>query len=239
MEELIIFLIIAFFTSILAGAFGFGTAIILIPIASFFFEIKKAIAILTIMFISINLSQIWYFWRHVDWKLVSYMLVGAIPAVVIGAFLMIILPSELLKRVLGFVILFYIINEFFKIFKNVKLSKPMISVVSFFYGFFSGIVGTGDSIKSSLLIHLGYTKEKFIVIMGITALVMNIIKTLIFSKFSLISLTDIPLIIILVFIAIIGTYVGRLFLKKISPKLFRNAILGMLTIISFKLIIFP
>jgi hypothetical protein len=239
MIEYIVFLTIALIITIIAGALGFGAAIILIPISSFFIEIKKAIAILTIYFMAVNISQIYLFWKNIDWKLVGYILLGAIPAVIIGAFLMVISPSEIIKRILGVIIILYIINEIFQFFKKYKLRNLMISFVSMFYGFFAGIIGTGNTVKVALLTHMGITKERFIAIMATTAIFVNIIKTIIYSRSLLISSADIPLIVSLIIIGFIGAYIGKLLVKKISQKFFRYAILILLLVMALKLIIYP
>jgi hypothetical protein len=239
MIENIIFLVIALITTIITGALGFGTAIILIPVSSFFIEIKKAIAILTIYFMAVNISQIYLFWKNIDWKMVGYILLGAIPAVIIGASLMIISPSEIIKRILGVIIIFYIINEIFQLFKKYKLKKLMISFVSVFYGFFAGIIGTGNTVKAALLTHMEITKERFIAIMATTAIFINVIKTIIYSRSMLISSADIPLIVSLIIIGFVGVYIGKLLVKKISPKFFRYAILTLLFVMALKLIIYP
>lgn len=239
MVENILFLIIAFITTIISGMFGFGTAIILIPLASFFIEIKKAIAILTIYFMAVNISQIYLFWKNIDWKITGYILLGSVPAVIIGAYLMVIAPSEIIKRILGIIIILYVLNEIFQFFKKYKIKKWGISFVSIFYGFFAGIIGTGSAIKAALLTHMGLTKERFIALIAITAIFLNIIKTLIYSKSFLISSLDIPFIISLIIVGFIGIYIGKLFVKKMSPKFFRYGILTLLFIMALKLIIWP
>ncbi|MFH1320424.1 MAG: sulfite exporter TauE/SafE family protein [Bacteroidota bacterium] len=235
----IIFLAIVFISTIITGAFGFGSAIILIPVSSFFMDIKEAIAILTIYFMSVNINQIILFRKKIDWQLVGYILLGAIPAAIAGASLMVISPSDLLKRLLGIIIILYILNEIFQFLKKYKLKKFMISFVSIFYGFFAGIIGTGSGIKAAILTHMGITKEGFIAIMATTAIFVNTIKTIIYSRSSLVSAEDIPLMAALIAIGFTGSYIGKLLVKKISPVLFRYAILIILLFIGLKLIIFP
>jgi uncharacterized membrane protein YfcA len=113
MTNEIIFLILAFVVSIISATFGFGSAIILISFSSFLLPIKQAIAIVTIFFIAGNLSKIIIFRKYIDWKTTFLIWVGAVPMVFVGAYLMIIAPSEIIKKVLSITILFYVISDYF------------------------------------------------------------------------------------------------------------------------------
>ena len=234
----LIFLLLAFITSIISATLGFGSALILIPFSAFLLPIKKAIAIITIYFIALNLIKIVIFRKHIEWKIIYLIWLGAVPFVFIGAYLMVYAPSEMIKTILGIIILLYVINDYFKLTKKIKLSKFAIIGASGAYGLFSGIIGTGDAIKAALLTHLGLTKEKFIVTMSLSAILLNIIKATIYSKYNLISQSDIPLILGLIVCALTGSYIGKNFVKKIHPELFKKIILTILLIVSLKLLFF-
>lgn len=234
----ILFLMLAFIVSIISATFGFGSAIILIPFSSFLLPIKKAIAIVTIFFIAGNVSKIIIFRKDIDWKTTFLIWIGAIPLVFVGAYMMVYSPSEIIKKVLGIIVLMYVINDYFKLTKNIKLNKLAIIGVGSAYGFFAGIIGTGSAIKAALLNHLGLRKERFIATMATSAILLNIIKTTIYSKFDLITQTDIPLIFGLILCAFAGAYIGRNFVKKIHPDIFRKIILIILIIASLKLLLF-
>lgn len=234
----ILFLIIAFLGSILSITFGLGNAIIIIPFSSILLPIKKAIAIITFYFIAGNISKIYIFRKHIDWKITTLIWAGAIPMVFIGAYIMVIAPSDLIKKILGVIVLLYVINDYFNLTKYVKLNKIAIAGAGGAYGFFTGIIGTGSAIKAALLTHLGLRKQKFIAVMATSAILLNIIKTSIYSRFSLLSISDIPLIIALILCAFGGSYIGRNLVKKIHPEAFKKVILVILVIIAIKLLFF-
>lgn len=234
----IIFLALAFIVSVISATFGLGSALILIPFSTFLLPIKKAIAIVTIFFIAGNISKIILFRKHIEWKIILLIWAGAIPMVFLGAYLMVYAPSEIIEKVLGGIILLYVINDYFKLTKHVKLNKFAIACVGGAYGFFAGIIGTGGAIKAALLDHIGLRKERFIAVMATSAILMNLIKTMIYSQSSLIGTEDIPLIIGLIICAFSGAYVGRNLVKKLHPDTFKKIILLLLVIVSIKLLIF-
>ena len=93
--------------------------------------------------------------------------------VFIGAYLMVIAPSEKIKKVLGTIILLYVINDSFNLTKHIKLNKIAIIGAGGTYGFFTGIIGTGSAIKAALLTHMGLRKQKFIAVMATSAILLK------------------------------------------------------------------
>ncbi|MCK5039833.1 MAG: sulfite exporter TauE/SafE family protein [Candidatus Aenigmarchaeota archaeon] len=138
-----------------------------------------------------------FFRKHIDWKITFLIWAGAVPLVVIGSFLMVHAPGEIIKKLLGAIILLYIVNDHFKLTKHIKLNNYAITAAGGVYGSFAGIIGTGSAIKAALLNHLGLRKENFIATMSATAVLLNILKTVIYSKYSLISKEDTLLIVII------------------------------------------
>lgn len=234
----IAFLTLAFGASIVSATFGFGSAIILIPFSSFLLPIKKAIAIVTIYFIASNLSKIIIFRKHIRWKIIFLIWAGAVPMVFIGAYLMAVAPSAMIEKALGIIILLYVVNDYFGLTEDVELNRAAIAGTGGAYGFLTGIIGTGSAIKAALLTHLGIRKEKFIAVMATSAILLNVIKTAVYSKFSLVSQSDFILVAGLIFCAFGGAYVGRNLVKKLHPETFRKIILAILVVVSVKLLFF-
>lgn len=234
----IIFLLLAFIISIFATSIGFGSALLLVPFSSFLLPIKNAIAVLTIFFMASNVSRIIIFRKHIDWKITLLILYGAIPLVFAGALLLVYAPSRIIEKILGVIILLYVINEYLKITKRIKLKNYAISAVGGLFGFFSGAIGTGNAITAALLTHIGIRKERFIATMAITAFFVNAIKIGVYSNFALITTNDMPIIAALIIIAFVGAYLGKNLVKMINPELFRRLVLILLLVVSLKLLFF-
>jgi len=234
----IILIILALISAILSTVFGIAAGLLLLPFAATFIPIKEAVAFVTIYFMASNINKIILFWKHIDWKTSKLIYIGSIPFTVLGAFLLYYSPSIFLKKFLGFLILLYVINEFYSLTKKIKLNSTGIIGISTVYGFIGGIIGAGGVIKAALLNHLGLSKEKFVGTMAVTALVVNIIKTSVYSRFNLINIEDIPFLLMLIVMAIIGGHIGKYLLKKIDTKAFRKGLIISLSIISLYLIIF-
>ena len=239
MTTTIFVLIVAFFASALSAIAGFGGALILIPMVSFFIDFKLAVGVLTFYFLANKIFQIYFYRRSIDWKTAGWVWLGAVPAVIVGALFLVSLPTELLKRLLGILILFYILNAVYKLINDFKPGKVSTPVIGAIYGFFSGVVGVGDPIKAALLLQLGLVKERFVATMAIIAILLNLIKAIVYSSFALVSADDVQLIIFLIIVSLLGTYLGKQFLNRLKPEVFKKIVLGLLLVVGLQLIFYP
>lgn len=233
----IIFFIIAFLAAIVSSTVGFGAALITLSFSTFLFDYKFLVGVVTIYFLANNVFKLIFFGKYIRWKTAGLVLLGSLPFVILGSFLLVQVPAEILKRLLGLIVLFYVINYEFGVFKKYKPKKIQIPFVGALYGFFSGLVGVGDPIKAALLNQIGLVKQEFIATMTIIAFIQNLFKVSIYSSFHLVTLDNWPIVLGLIIASFSGIYLGRNIVKKISPKLFRKLILLMLTIIAIKLLI--
>ncbi len=232
------FILLAMFSSLVSSTVGFGGAMFLIPLSTFFIPIKNAIAISTLFFLADSCVKVIIYRKKIDWKITGWMLLGGLPFLLLGAFLMVVAPELLLRRLLGVVVLVYVINSIFNLTKNVKLKGWLIALISTAYGFFSGIIGTGGVIKAAMLHHVGLKKERFVGTFAVSAFIFLTIKAVIYSRFELVTKAHIPILIPLIIIGVTGPFVGRRILRKVKGKTFKKAILIMLALVAINLIFF-
>lgn len=238
MNTEIVLIVIGFFVAIISATFGFGGAIILIPIVALLLPIKKAIVIIAFFFLAVNINKAIFNWKHINWKISLLIMAGAIPFAFGGSLLMNLVCSAVLTRILGAIIILYLLNEILNKSKKIKMNNLLIVISSSVYGFFSGIIGTGDVIKAALLSQIGMTKEKFIATMGITAIFINLAKITTYSKFNIVDKNDTLLIGGMMISSVLGALIGRNFVKKISDKVFKVVIFSLLAIVGIKMLIF-
>jgi len=234
---LILLVILTFFASIFSTVIGFGSAVILIPIFALVLPIKNAIAILSIYFIFVTVMRAFLFWKNIDWHIVALISIGSIPAVFIGLSVMLQIDANVVKILLAVVILIYLINDYFNFDNKIgKISHKWSIIIGFFYGFFNGIIGTGNPITAAFLIHIGLRKENFIANMATCSIMLDIIKSIVLSSKSFVTMEDIFFLTSIVIVGMIGTYFGKQIVGKLNAKYFKKIVTGMLFIVSFNLI---
>lgn len=233
----LLFLLVVFLGGIVSSVFGFGGAIVIISFGSFLFSLKETVALVSIYFLASTWSKFFIFRKFIDWKLAKLILIVSVPFTILGAFFLVVIPTQILEYLLAAIILSYLANERLGFTKNKKAGKKTIITISALSGFFSGVMGTGGTVKAILLNYLGIRKEKFVAIMAASALLNNIIKAPIYFYSGLIK-ADMELIIALIIVAIIAAYIGRKLVSIFKPELYKNAVDLLLLVSVVKLLFF-
>lgn len=134
----IVYIIITIFTATLVhSAFGFGSALIMMPVLTVLIGIKSAAPLTALVSTTIHISVLIHKWRETNfkaaWRLVAASFIG-IPA---GAFLLRIGSEDFLKFILGLIIalfsLYFLMKPNLPFLKNEKFA--------FLFGLIAGILG--------------------------------------------------------------------------------------------------
>ncbi|UCD34627.1 MAG: sulfite exporter TauE/SafE family protein [Nitrospiraceae bacterium] len=92
---------------IVQGISGFGSALIAMPLLTVFIDVKSAVplcilqSVLITSYLSLQLRD------HMEWRKIQPLLLGCLPGIYIGVTVLIKVPSELIKLLLGAVIASY------------------------------------------------------------------------------------------------------------------------------------
>lgn len=92
----------------ISGAAGFGGALLLLPVLALVVGDKSAVPILTVAQLLGNLSRVGFGWRDARWRPALLFCLGAVPASVVGAWLVVGMQSTLVLRLVG-VLLFVVV----------------------------------------------------------------------------------------------------------------------------------
>ncbi len=161
LEHLLPLFLVGSLAGFLAGFFGVGGGVILGPFLLFFFQsrgisidIAARLAFGTSHFCAMFNSVFGVSWHqrqgNVLWKVVLHIAISAIVGAYIGSYLATIMPGEILKRILAFILIILAVQIFvgFGETKNGKLSlswKKTIPI-GFIAGFFAALGGIGGGV---------------------------------------------------------------------------------------------
>lgn len=232
----ILFLLSGFVASVMSASVGFGSSLILLPLAALLLPVKKAIAIVVIFFIVNNLTKVIVFYRHINWKIALLQWVLGLPLVIVGALFMVNISTDIIEKVLGIITVAFVISQFLRLSEKFELNNIQIAIFGGINGFLGGLIGAASVIRAAVFTHIKLKKEAFVATLAISGLLIDSVKTIIYSRFELITLNDLPLVVGLMVLAFIGTMIGKEVLKKINPKLFWRIDIIVILIIGLSLI---
>lgn len=225
MDHLPYFLMLALLAEVLGTVGGFGSSMLFVPIASYFLDFHSVLGITALFHLSSNVSKIMLFRKGFDRKLIVRMGIPAVVFVIAGAFISRYVDSNILQMTLAAFLI--IMSGVFLVFKQLRVQPNATNSVvgGMLSGFVAGLLGTGGAIRGIVLSAYGLGTEVFIATSAIIDLGIDLSRSVVYTANGFVHTHDLYLIPMLLVVSLIGTYVGKQILKRISEDRFRTIVL--------------
>lgn len=210
----------ALFGSTLAGTTGFGGSAVLLPVLVHFFGVRDAIPILTVAQLIGNGSRVWFHRVEVNWRIVGWFALGAIPMSLIGGFAFSVAPSAMLLRVLGAFLLLTVAWRWMGLGTLKKLPLPGFAGVGAIFGFLSALVGGVGPFIVPFFLSFGLLKGAFIGTEAMATVVMHVFKLVAYHQTSLLTAQTVTVGLALGPLMILGSWLGKQIIHRVSNRIF-------------------
>ncbi|HMC01082.1 MAG TPA: sulfite exporter TauE/SafE family protein [Flavobacteriaceae bacterium] len=233
-----IFVILSLIAEILGTVGGFGSSVFFVPIANFFFDFQSVLGITALFHLASNVTKIAFFKKGLDKKLIVSLGIPAVIFVLVGAFLSKYFNPIILTYILGFFLIS--LSLLFLIFKQLKVSPITKNAIvgGSLSGLSAGLLGTGGAIRGITMAAFKLDKNKFIATSAVIDLGVDFSRTIVYYFNGYIHKDDLYLIPILIVVSVIGTWIGKKILNKVTQDQFRNFVLILILVIGIISIIF-
>lgn len=233
-----IFIVLSIIAEILGTVGGFGSSVFFVPVANFFLDFQSVLGITALFHLASNTTKIAFFKKGLDKKIILQLGIPAIIFVMIGAFLSKYINPKFLTYILGAFLILLSLN--FLTFKNlaIKPTKQNAILGGVLSGFSAGVLGTGGAIRGITLAAFKMNKEKFIATSAVIDLGVDFSRTIVYFFNGYMRKDLLYLIPILILVSIIGTWIGKKILIKISQENFRYIVLILILGIGITSILF-
>ena len=220
-----IFIILSLIAEILGTVGGFGSSVFFVPVANFFLDFQSVLGITALYHVSSNITKIAFFRKGLDKKVIVQLGIPAVVFVIVGGYLSQFIDPKFLTYLLG--IFLVVISLVFLIFKKlvVKATAKNAIIGGAFSGLSAGILGTGGAIRGITLSAFKMDKNKFIATSAVIDLGVDFSRTIVYYFNGYMRKDLLYLIPILILIGILGTWIGKGVLSRISQEQFRNFVL--------------
>ncbi|MEH6387652.1 sulfite exporter TauE/SafE family protein [Pseudomonas profundi] len=155
--EFLIYLVLGGFAGTLAGLFGVGGGMIIVPVLVYSFTVQGfspevlthmavGTSLATIAFTSINAIRAHHLKGAVRWSLFAWMAVGIVFGTILGAFTAALLAGPLLQKIIGVFALTIAVQMFFELKPRASTDvpgKPGLTAAGGVIGWASAIFGIG------------------------------------------------------------------------------------------------
>lgn len=236
MTEYLLLITGAFAAAAISGSAGFGGALLLLPLLNQAVGVTEAVPLLTIVQIIGNGARAVMNWRHIRWRPVLLFLASAIPLSMLGALSFASLPTGLVTRLVGGVILLFVILKATGMIAF-KPSRRVLVIGGGVTGLLSGLVGSAGPLSAAVFLSLGLPPLAYVASDAVAAIAMHGAKTAVYGAMIDLGLTFWPLAIAMGLAMIAGTWAGRLLIKRLPVDRFRQFVMVLLALIAIEMIV--
>jgi uncharacterized protein len=228
---MLIFYFLTLLVEIIGTVGGFGSSVLFVPMANYFFEFHAVLGILSVLHIFSNLSKIVLFHKGFDKTIFLKLGIPSVLFVILGAYLSQFLDSKAASVLLGFFMvifsLFLIIRPNFT-FKSSFINTTLGGGLS---GFLAGWLGTGGAVRGLALASFNVNKNTFLATSAIIDFLVDGSRFVVYFNQGYITKPILHQAPILLAISIVGSYLGKIILNKISQDAFKKIALWMILLV--------
>ncbi|GAB3078663.1 sulfite exporter TauE/SafE family protein [Micromonospora schwarzwaldensis] len=209
----------AFALAWLSAVAGFGGGVLLLPVFTALFGLRMAVPMLTLAQVWSNGSRVWFSRREVNWRLVRWYALGAVPTAVLGGLLLAHAPLGPLKRLLGVFLIGVVVWRRRNPHPR-RPSDPAFAGVGAGSGLGSALLGSVGPLTAPFFLAYGLTRAAYIGTEAAGALVMHASKIAAYGAGALLDRTVLLFGVALTPATLLGAWAGSKTVGRISDRRF-------------------
>lgn len=198
---------------------GFGGAVLLLPVFTALFGLRVAVPVLTLTQIASNGGRVWFNRHDINWKLVAWFALGAVPTAIAGGLLLAKAPLAALKKILGVFLLSVVAWRHLG--RRPRPPRPGAFVaVGAASGFGSALLGSVGPLTAPFFLAYGLTKGAYIGTEAASALVMHGAKLVAYGAGDLLTWQVLALGLVLTPTTLVGSWFGKRTVDRLHERVF-------------------
>ena len=189
-SALIIITVSSYVSFLLSALCGGGAGLILMPLLGGILPVTQVPAALSIGTFTNSASRVAVFHKNICWHIVKYFVPAALPAVVIGAWLLKFINPAYLEIIMGLFLIANLPMVFKKSSDTYEVVKPtnfFLAFIGFLAGFLSGLTGAVGLLFNRFYLRYGLTNQEIVATRAANEILLHLIKLVLYSLFGLIS----------------------------------------------------
>lgn len=220
----------------ISGLAGFGGALLLLPALSALLGAKAAVPVLTVAQLLGNASRAGFGFRQIRWRPVALFVLGAVPASVLGALVLVELPTRTLTAGLGAFLIVVVAL------RRLGLAKAGVGAAwlvpgGALVGFLSAVLGSAGPLGAAFFLGLNLSPVAYVASEAVTAVAIHLTKTAMYQKYALVGAKELALGLFLGAAMVLGSWTGRRLIEWLPRKRFAVVVEVLLLVSAAQLIL--
>lgn len=250
--DILLVALVAAFASGLTLFSGFGLGTLLLPAFALFFPVPVAVAATGLVHLLNNLFKGTLLWKRADWRTVVRFGLPAMPAAVLGAWVLGLLgeTARLYEwtafgqrygptgagLAVGLLMILFAGLELQHGFQQLRAPPRLVPLGGLLSGFFGGLTGQQGALRSIFLLRGGLTAQRFIATGVMIAVLVDLLRLGTYAasfRAAGLDLAGRQLLLLLAgtFSAFVGAYVGSRWIDKVSILAVRYTVAALMLLI--------
>lgn len=174
-------------SGLISGTVGFGGSLILLPTVTSFYGIEVAVPMATVAQLLSNIFRMGAGFKAIRWRKVWQFLILAAPLTVAGAYGFVVVPKELMTRILCAVLVIFAILE---LYQKITLPKSRMTMIvgGGISGVINGLLCLSGPVSSAVFLTLGLSPVAYIATEAASATIMHIVQMVMYGEFGLLDI---------------------------------------------------
>ena len=227
----VLFFLVAFLSEVVGTIAGFGSSVFFVPLASFFFSFHQVLALTSILHVFSNTAKLVLFGKHVRIRLLLLLGVPSVAAVIAGAYLSTKLTFKFDELILGIFLIGFSAFLLCKPSARIPATKFNAMSAGGVAGFLAGLIGTGGAVRGLALAAFNLEKGVFVATSAGIDSGVDFSRMVIYLRNGYLAPNSLVYVTGLFVVAFTGSYIGKVALRYIDQKYFRQIVLGCVLLI--------
>lgn len=229
MEQWLLILSSALIASVMAAIVGTGGGIILLPVLVAIFGVRDAVPMYAVAQLVGNLSRVGFNRRFIQFPVVFWFAVGAVPFSILGAWLFTKLPDTGLLRILGGFLICSVIWRHWRGRPMTGFGVHWFAPIGSMFSLISAISGSAGPFLAPFYLSYGLLKGAFIGTEALGTAAIHVVKLVSYQSFGAISSSTWVCGLSICPVMILGAFVGKSILERLSIQAFMRIIEAVIT----------
>lgn len=210
----------ALFASTLAAVTGFGGAAVLLPVLVVAFGTRDAVPILTVAQLVGNLSRVGFNRRELDYRVVGWFSLGAVPFGMLGGLLFAAAPLGALTRLLGAFLLLTVAWRRLRPKSGTRPALRSFALIGAGASFLSALLGSVGPLMAPFFLAYGLVKGAYIGTEALSTVVMHVTKLVAYRGAAVLPGTSIAVGLALGPLMVAGSWLGKRLVDRLPERVF-------------------